>query len=189
MRIVMSALTLIISVMPGAGQTHGGFAKGIGPIIEIEKINLRSGVTFQIVKGKSGLSGQVVLPMGSRPGIEPRVFVGPRGGVVSVHIELEGDAAGKMFTDRATHPAELGEHLVLAGPWLGAFEERPLSDNLHIGRLYSMISSRCFYTMMISWPIKDSVVKEDAETLARSVIWSFKLDSHGKRRGHASVTE
>jgi hypothetical protein len=161
-------------------QTPHGFAKGIGPVVKIEKPDLSSGVTFQIPKGESGPSGKVLLPKGSKHGMAPRLFTGPSGGFISVHIESGSDTAKNLLSERSNHPAEAGEHLVSAGAWLGDYEEHMLRDNIRMGRLYTMVSTAGSYTMMISWPAKDPVARKDAEKLARFVIWSMKFDS-GKR--------
>ena len=97
---------------------------------------------------------------------------------MSVDIEVVGEAAKKIFSGRASHPAKHGENLVSAGLWIGDYEEHILHDNVRMGRLYDMYSPRTFYTMMISWPAQDSVAKKDAEALARFVIWSFKLNTY-----------
>jgi hypothetical protein len=164
--------------MPGAAQTPNGFAQGIGPITKIEKPELRSGIRFQIAKSERGSSGQVLLPRGSKPSGDSILFVGKKGGSVSIIIEWVGKTAKRAFSERATHPANPGQHLVSAGPWIGAYVEHMWSDNIRMGRLYGIYSAEVAYSMMISWPARDQAAKKDAEMLARFVIWSFKLNSN-----------
>jgi len=176
-RLIPPALTILLFATPGAAQTPNGFAKGIGPITKIEKPGLKSGVKFQIADGESGLSGEVLLPTGTKSRGDSGLFVGKDGGSVSIDIEWGGDTAKRAFAERATHSANPNQHLVSAGSWIGVFVEHMWPDNIRMGRLYGMYSAECAYTMMISWPVKDAAAKRNAEMLARFVIWSLKLNS------------
>ena len=176
MRLLLPSLTLFAAVSLGAAQTPAGYANGIGPVAKIEKPEFKGSVQFRVPNERGNQTGQISLPKGSTQGMDSHLFVGPRGGFVSVDIELVGDHAMSVSSGRRTAPAKTGEHLVSAGPWIGDYSERMLSDNIRMGRLYNVYSPKVVYTMMISWPAKDSVAKKDAEMLARFVVWSFKLN-------------
>jgi hypothetical protein len=177
MRLLLSALTLLTVLFLGAAQTSAGFAKGIGLVTKIEKPEFKGSVKFRVSNKGGDQTGQVSLPRGSTQGLSAGLFVGPKGGYVSVDIELVGNDAKSVFSGRRTHPAEQYEHLVSAGSWIGDYREHMLSDNIRMGRLYDFFCPTAVYSMMISWPAKDPVAKKDAELLARFVIWSFKLNS------------
>jgi hypothetical protein len=176
-RLLLSALTLLTFALAGAAQTPTGFAKRVGPVPKIEKPELKGSVKFKVANEAGDQTGQISLEKGTTPGVDPLLFVGAKGAFVSVHIELVGDSAKSVFTGRANHPAEPGMHLFSAGLWIGDYTEHMLSDNRRMGRLYDLYSPKVVYSMMISWPPKDPVAKKDAERLARSVIWSFKLNT------------
>jgi hypothetical protein len=120
--------------------------------------------------GRSKAPGaEIRLPKGMQQGDMPFDFLSKQGAYVSVFPDVPGPSHQEKFKELQSKKTRA----IVAGDWIGSYSEEDVRGGARTGRLCKMYSATGYYSLMVSWPERNSGAELDANSLLRDVIWSY----------------